>query len=132
MNGTTYDTLCLISSFSALIILILNITKLNLCIFLITSALFSFIWRTYKLLFKVKTFTNNYLFYADFCFAMIAIICFCYNTKIDLIFKVFIIGFFIFSWIFYFINDNISNTIHTISHYISLFAIIYCCYLKIK
>lgn len=131
MDNSTYDTLCLISSFSALIILILNITQINLCFFLIISALFSFIWRTYKLLFKINTY-NNYLFYADFFFAIIAIICFCYNNKIDLIFKVLIITFLIFSWIFYFFNNKVSNTIHTIAHYVAIFSLIYCCYLKIK
>lgn len=125
MNIETYDSLCIISSFLVLVLLIVMRDKFTYCGIFILSAIFSLIWRTYR--FNTGSSQNHPLFYIDLLFAFLTIYFCCFSPEISMIAVGIIVAFMILSWILKYTNNiSLSNIVHSIAHYLIVGYLLFC------
>ena len=125
MDIKTYDVSCIISSFLALVLLIVMRNKFTYCGIFILAAVFSLIWRTYR--FNTGSDQNHILFYLDLLFAFLTIYFCCFSPEICMIAVGVIVALMILSWTFKFINNiPASNIVHCSAHYLIIGYLLVC------
>ena len=125
MDIKTYDSLCIISSFLALILLIVMRNKFTYCGIYILAAIFSLIWRIYRL--NTGSDQNHPLFYLDLLFAMLTIYFCCFSRDISIIAVGIFVILMILSWTFKFMNNiPLSNIVHCLVHYLIIGYLLVC------
>lgn len=126
MNYEQYNGCCLITSIIMLILIILKIHRVNLCIILLISALFSVMWRSNKLIqgkniIEKNNYDNDYLFHPlfilDFICAVIGFLCVIKSQQVNYKFAYLIIFVFLIAWTLHFMNKReTSRMIHFSGH----------------
>lgn len=125
MDIKTYDSLCIISSFLALVLLLIIRNKFTYCGVFISAAIFSLIWRTYR--FNTNCCQNHILFYLDLLFALLTIYFCCCSPEISKIAIGTIVLLMILSWVFKLMNNvSISNIVHCLAHYLTIGYLLVC------
>lgn len=125
MDIKTYDSLCIISSFIALILLVLLNNKFTYCSIFILASIFSLIWRSYRIC--TGSSQNHILFYLDLLFALLTVYFCCVSPEISNYVITFIVILMILSWLFKFINMiNLSNIVHSLAHYLIIGYLLIC------
>ena len=125
MDIITYDSLCIISSFLALILLVLMMNKFTYCEIYVLAAIFSLIWRTYRL--NTGSDQNHPLFYLDLLFALLTIYFCCFSCDVSIVAVGIFVVLMILSWVFKFVNNiPVSNIIHCIVHYLIIGYLLMC------
>jgi hypothetical protein len=117
MDIITYDSLCIISSFLALILLLVMRNKFTYCEIYVLAAIFSLIWRTYRL--NTGSDHNHPLFYLDLLFALLTIYFCCCSCDVSIVAIGIFVLLMILSWTFKFMNNiPLSNIVHCLAHYL--------------
>jgi len=125
MDIKTYDSLCIISSFLALILLIVMRNKFTYCGIYILAAIFSLIWRIYRL--NTGSDQNHPLFYLDLLFAMLTIYFCCFSCDVSIVAVGIFVILMILSWTFKFMNNlPLSNIVHCLAHYLIIGYLLVC------
>lgn len=125
MDDKTYDILCIISSLIALVLLLLMRDKFTYSVIFILAAIFSFIWRTYRL--NTAANQNHPLFYLDLLFALLTIFFCCKSQEMSIAAISFIVFLMICSWILKFLgNIELSRIVHCLAHYLVIGYLVYC------
>ena len=125
MDIKTYDSLCIISSFLALVLLLIIRNKFTYCGVFISASIFSLIWRTYRL--NTGSDKNHPLFYLDLLFAILTIYFCCCSPEISMIAVGIIVLLMIMSWVFKLMNnDSVSNIFHCLAHYLTICYLFTC------
>ena len=125
MDIKTYDCLCAVSSFLALILLLKMLNKFTYCGVFILAAIFSLIWRIYR--FNTCCSQHHILFYIDLFFALLTILFCCCSPEISTIAVGIIVFLMVLSWILKFINNvPLSNITHCLAHYLTIGYLLYC------
>ena len=125
MDIKTYDCLCIISSFLALVLLLVMKDKFTYCSVFILAAIFSLIWRTYR--FNTGSSQNHPLFYLDLLFALLTIYFCCCSPEISIIAIGVIVLLMTLSWLFKFMNNiAASNIVHCSAHYSTICYLLFC------
>lgn len=125
MDIKTYDSLCIISSFLALVLLLIMRDKFTYCGIFILAAIFSLIWRTYR--FNTGSGQNHILFYLDLLFALLTIYFCCFSPEISMIAVGVIVALMILSWTLKFMNNiPASNIVHCSAHYLIIGYLLVC------
>ena len=127
MDIKTYDSLCIASSFLALILLLIMRNKFTYCEIFILAATFSLVWRTYRL--NTGSDQNHPLFYLDLLFAFLTIYFCCFSCEISMVAVGIIVLLMILSWVFKFMNNiPVSNIVHCSAHYLIIGYLLWCFY----
>lgn len=125
MDIKTYDCLCIISSFLALVLLLVMKYKFTYRGIFIFAAIFSLIWRTYR--FNTGSNQNHILFYLDLLFALLTIYLCCFSPEISMIAVGVIVALMILSWTLKFMNNILmSNIVHCSAHYLIIGYLLVC------
>ena len=125
MDIKTYDSLCIISSFLALVLLLIMRDKFTYCGIFILTAIFSLIWRTYR--FNTGSDQNHLLFYLDLLFALLTIYFCCFSHEISMIAFGIIVVLMILSWFLKFMNNiSASSIVHCLAHYLIIGYLLVC------
>jgi len=126
MDIITYDFLCIISSFLALVLLLVMRNNFTYCEIFILSALFSLMWRTYR--FNTGSSRDHPLFYLDLLFALLTIYSCCIDPEISTVGVGFIVLLMILSWVLGFLNNmSVSNIVQCLAHYLTI-GYLLCCF----
>lgn len=131
MDYKTYNLICFMTSFLALFILLYKFKYIDFCSVLLLAALFSSLWRAYKI-YKGKKYIelNNHkrshlLFNLDFIFSACALLCIIFTGKIKNIFILLILFIFLLAWCFELNKlSSIGQVIHTCGHFLIILIII--------
>jgi len=125
MDDKTYDVLCIISSITALVLLLLMRNKFTYSGIFILAAIFSFTWRIYRI--NTSANQNHLLFYLDLLFALLTIYyCFKSSEMSPLAISC-IVTLMILSWILKFLgNVELSRIVHCLAHYLVVGYLLYC------
>jgi hypothetical protein len=125
MDIKTYDSLCIISSFLALILLTVMRNKFTYCGIYILTAIFSLIWRIYRL--NTRSGQNHPLFYLDLLFALLTIYFCCFSRDISIIAVGIFVVLMILSWTLKLMNNiPVSNIVHCSAHYLIIGYLLVC------
>lgn len=131
MDIKTYDSLCIISSVLALVLLLVMRDKFTYCGVFILAALFSLIWRTYRL--NTGSSQHHPLFYLDLLFALLTTYFCCFSGEMSKFTIGIVIVLMILSWIFKLLNNiTLSNIVHCLAHYLIVGYLLFCFYTYIK
>ena len=125
MDIKTYDSLCIISSFLALILLLFMINKFTYCGVFILASIFSLLWRIFRL--NTGSDQSHPLFYLDLLFAILTIYCCCHSKEVCPAALNIIVTLMILSWLLKFMNNvSACNIVHCMAHYIVVGYLFYC------
>lgn len=125
MDIITYDSLCIISSFLALILLVVMKNKFTYCEIYVLAAIFSLIWRTYRL--NTGSDQNHPLFYLDLLFALLTIYFCCFSCDVSILAVGIFVVLMILSWVFKYMNNiPLSNIVHCLAHYLIIGYLLVC------
>ena len=136
MNFNDYNLACFITSIIMLLLLIPLFNKVEFFIIFILGALFSIIWRGFKLMSSEKIengYILNPLFILDFVFASLAFISSFNNKNIDNKFVILTFIIFVIAWTLEFLHyKNESRVIHLFGHISIIIVFIFSYYILIS